>query len=90
MQGLKLEISQIKNDIRLGSERQEEAEQILLRSFHDIKTIVLTKLQVFDKQIESKEEWERIREVIQNEQAVQKELKDQMTTVVQKIHVQDE
>lgn len=33
MQSLQLEISQIKNDIRLGSERQEEAEQSFLKSF---------------------------------------------------------
>lgn len=44
MQSLQLEISQIKNDLRLGSERQEEAEQSFLKSFQDIKTIVLTKL----------------------------------------------
>ena len=49
------------------SQRQEEAEQSFLKSFQDIKTIVLTKLQVFDKQIESKEEWERMREVLQSE-----------------------
>lgn len=44
MQSLQLEISQIKNDLRLGSERQEEAEQSFLKSFQEIKTIVLTKL----------------------------------------------
>ena len=61
-----------------------------MKSFQDIKTIVLTKLQVFDKQIESKEEWERMREVLQTEQIVQKTLGEKMTALAQKIHEQDE
>jgi hypothetical protein len=54
-------ISQMKQDIEQSVLRQDEAEQSFLQSFQDIKGIVLTKLSVFDKQIENKEDYDQIR-----------------------------
>jgi hypothetical protein len=47
----------LKQEVNRGVARQDEAEQSFLQSFQDIKTIVLTKLSVFDKSIENKEEY---------------------------------
>ena len=49
------DIESLKTDQQAGVLRQDEAEQSFLQSFQDIKTIVLTKLSIFDKQIENKQ-----------------------------------
>ena len=46
---LSIEVSSLKRDVALGAERLEEGESSFLKSFQDIKAIVLTKLQVLDK-----------------------------------------
>lgn len=59
-QKMKTDFQKLKQEVDRSFARQDEAEQSFLQSFQDIKNIVLTKLNVFDRQIESKEELEKI------------------------------
>ena len=66
----------LKQEVNRGVARQDEAEQSFLQSFQDIKTIVLTKLSVFDKSIENKEEYQWIKQTLESNEIVIKTLKD--------------
>ena len=79
----------LRKNVEQGVARQDEAEQSFLQSFQDIKSIVLTKLSVFDKQIENKEEYERIRQTLESNEIVQKTLKDQINALTQRIQSLD-
>ena len=84
------EMQNLKHDVEQSALRQDEAEQSFLQSFHDIKSIVLTKLSVFDKQIESKEEAEKFKASIEGLETMQKNLEDQVAFLTQKLNGQSQ